>query len=235
MKNPQSRHNNSILDHPIYYHYQNAVYMGPMRGHHRVGQGILLYDNGMCIITSFNSNGDLHGHNVVVDCGRFISIDYESSLVRSLVYRVDGYLLALKYNQGGLLHGTCWLVCYSEQKIYGLEYEKGGLSEKKEEESKALKKVVFEDDNLQEIVGKRHSEVLKYQIPKRNNVCCSKLGNKIHVSFVKNNAMNGLGFSFMIRGTHGGYNPETNSYEDDFEMKFIEKGFYIDNLVNGYG
>lgn len=46
----------------------------------------------------------------------------------------------------------------------------------------------------------------------------------------------GLGFEFIYRAPeNGGYDPETNRFKDDFELKMVEKGLYVNNMLDGYG
>jgi hypothetical protein len=37
-----------------------------------------------------------------------------------------------------------------------------------------------------------------------------KIGNKVNIGYKKNGLMNGLGFSLLIRGSHGGLNLDTH-------------------------
>ena len=46
----------------------------------------------------------------------------------------------------------------------------------------------------------------------------------------------GLGLEFIYRAPeNGGYDPETNRFKDDFELKMVEKGLYVNNMLDGYG
>lgn len=68
-----------------------------------------------------------------------------------------------------------------------------------------------------------------------DNIECQKYGNKVVVGFEKNGFLNGLGFQFVFRGSHGGYNPDTHRQEDDFELKVVERGYYMNTQLNGMG
>lgn len=39
----------------------------------------------------------------------------------------------------------------------------------------------------------------------------------------------------MYRGSQGGYNPDTHRHEDDFELRMIERGYYINTQLCGMG
>lgn len=57
------------------------------------------------------------------------------------------------------------------------------------------------------LIGKTHSAAIKYDIKKANNIDWQKYGNKLTIGFEKNGAINGLAFTLIFRGSHGGYNP----------------------------
>ena len=39
----------------------------------------------------------------------------------------------------------------------------------------------------------------------------------------------------LYRGLHGGYDPDTLRNEDDFELRVLERGYYINTQLNGLG
>lgn len=47
--------------------------------------------------------------------------------------------------------------------------------------------------------------------------------------------MNGLGFTLIFRGSHGGFNPDTHRNQDDFELKVVERGYMQNSQLNGFG
>ena len=55
------------------------------------------------------------------------------------------------------------------------------------------------------------------------------------MGFEKLGFINGLGFQFVFRSSKGGYNPDTHRNEDDFELRVIERGYYINTQLNGMG
>ena len=61
-----------------------------------------------------------------------------------------------------------------------------------------------------DLVREKHASVFSYNIPSRNTICSQKIGNKLQVCFCKNTLPNGFGFVYLIRGNHGGFNPELN-------------------------
>ena len=69
---------------------------------------------------------------------------------------------------------------------------------------------VFELKELDFLIGRTHSKVMKYDFEKIPNIEYQKQGNKIIIGFEKNGFINGLGFTFLFRGTHGGYNVDTH-------------------------
>jgi hypothetical protein len=59
------------------------------------------------------------------------------------------------------------------------------------------------------MIGKTHTSTLKYEIEKNSNIIIQKYGNKLVCGFDKGGLINGLGFTIIFRGSHGGYNPDT--------------------------
>ena len=44
-----------------------------------------------------------------------------------------------------------------------------------------------------------------------------------------------MGLQFIFRGTQGGYNPDTHRQEDEFELKVVERGYYMNTQLSGMG
>ena len=42
------------------------------------------------------------------------------------------------------------------------------------------------------------------------NITVQKVGNKVNIGYSKHGLINGLGFSMLIRGNHGGLNLDTH-------------------------
>ena len=82
----------------LYYcHYKNATYMGGIKAFKKEGRGILLHDNGLCAVTSYH-NDLSHGHNVYIDHQALLSLYFYKGRVEEVVYRLDGFLVQLRYN-----------------------------------------------------------------------------------------------------------------------------------------
>lgn len=65
----------------LYYcHYKNAMYMGGIKSFKKEGRGIILHDNGICIITSY-FNDLLHGHNIYFDNYCLLSTIYSKNKI----------------------------------------------------------------------------------------------------------------------------------------------------------
>ena len=61
------------------------------------------------------------------------------------------------------------------------------------------------------LIGKKHAKILNHEIDKMiSNVSVQKIGNKVNIGYSKNGLLNGLGFSLLIRGSHGGLNLDTH-------------------------
>lgn len=55
------------------------------------------------------------------------------------------------------------------------------------------------------------------------------------MGFEKGGFINGLAFTLIFRGSHGGYNPDTHRNEDEFELRVVERGYMVNSHLNGFG
>ena len=94
---------------------------------------------------------------------------------------------------------------------------------------------IFELAAYDFVIGRVHISTLKYDIKKANNIEGQKYGNKLTIGFEKGGLINGLSFTLIFRGTHGGYNPETHRNEDEFELRVVERGYMSNSHLNGFG
>jgi hypothetical protein len=109
------------------------------------------------------------------------------------------------------------------------------MCDKREEGDFTLLNRVFDLGEFDFLIGRVHSRVMKYEFDKVNTIEGQKYGNKLTIGFEKGGLINGIGFTLVFRGTHGGYNPETHRSEDDFELKVIERGYMVNSQLNGFG
>lgn len=72
--------------------------MGENQQLHSIGTSVVLFDDGLCGILSQNDHSEFDGHCVFFKNRCLISIDYVRNRIVDLAYRIDGYLLYLKYN-----------------------------------------------------------------------------------------------------------------------------------------
>lgn len=79
-------------------HYRNAMYMGGIKAFKKEGRGIMLHDNGLSVLTSYY-NDILHGHNIFFDNYSLLSAIYNKNKVVEAVYRTEGFMAFLNYNQ----------------------------------------------------------------------------------------------------------------------------------------
>ena len=110
-------------------HFKNAMYMGGIKAFQRNGRGIVLHDNGTNVISSYY-NDLLHGHNVFFTNSCFLSADYVKNKLVEGVYRTDGFLLVIFYNNEGQLDGKITLVNYIIKGIMYCTFKKGTMTEK---------------------------------------------------------------------------------------------------------
>jgi len=83
----------------LYYcHYKNAMYMGGIKAFKKDGRGIVLHDSGVSAITSYY-NDLMHGHNIFFDNYNLLSGIFNKNRIIEAVYRTEGFLVYLLYNQ----------------------------------------------------------------------------------------------------------------------------------------
>jgi len=117
--------------------------MGGIKAFQRNGKGILLHDNGTNVISSYY-NDLLHGHNVFFTNSCFLSADYSKNKLIEGVYRTDGFLLVVFYNNEGQLDGKITLLNYITKSILYCTFKKGAMIEKYEETDFTVTNCVFD-------------------------------------------------------------------------------------------
>lgn len=73
------------------------MYMGGIKSFKKEGRGILLHDSGVSVLTSYY-NDLMHGHNIFIDNYSLLSAIYNKNKVVEAVYRTEGFLVYLNYN-----------------------------------------------------------------------------------------------------------------------------------------
>jgi hypothetical protein len=96
---PQSSTNNSTL---YFCHYKNAMYMGGIKSFKKDGKGILIHDCGLSVVTNY-LNDLMHGHNIFFSQHCLLSAEYAKGKIMEAVYRTDGYMTHLNFNNDGQL------------------------------------------------------------------------------------------------------------------------------------
>lgn len=107
-------------------HYRNAMYMGGVKNFKKEGKGILLHDNGLSVIC-FHLNDVMHGHNIFYSQHCLLSAEYNKGKLTNAVYRTDGFLAHLLFNNDEQLDGKCKLLNYTAKTITYAIFKKGVL------------------------------------------------------------------------------------------------------------
>ncbi len=110
-------------------HYKNAMYMGGIKSFKKDGKGILIHDNGLSVVTSY-LNDLMHGHNIFFSQHCLLSAEYVKGKMVEAVYRTDGYMAHLAYNNEGQLEGKNKLLNFINKSITYTYFKKGALVEK---------------------------------------------------------------------------------------------------------
>jgi len=100
------------------------MYMGGIKSYKKDGRGILIHDNGISILSSY-LNDHLHGHNIIFAQHCLLSTEFVKNKLVEAVYRTDGFLIFLTYNQEGLLEGRCILLNYVAKSVIYAVFKKG--------------------------------------------------------------------------------------------------------------
>lgn len=94
---PTSRKQAPSLSIHTYFH-TNSIFMGVTRSLQRVGSGLILFHDGTCAIVSYNGSSEFEGKCVFYRNRGLISVGFLRNRVVDVAYRVDGYLMYLRYN-----------------------------------------------------------------------------------------------------------------------------------------
>ena len=139
----RSSTSSKTLVNSLYFcHYRNAMYMGGIKSFQKHGTGILLHDDGSCVLTNYY-NDILHGHNVYFNNRRMVSCQYVKNRLSEVVFRTDGFLVNLNYNADRQLDGNCLLLNYSVKNITYCVFRKDCLIQKKQEKDYTIINKVF--------------------------------------------------------------------------------------------
>lgn len=113
-----------------YFYYTNSIYMGTVKNLQRIGTGLILFHDNTCSLASYNNNSELHGKNVFYKTRSLISVEFVRNRIIDIVYRVDGFLLYLKYNEYAQIDGNCYIISFIDRSIHQLYYQRGHLQSK---------------------------------------------------------------------------------------------------------
>jgi len=146
----------------LYYcHYKNAMYMGGIKSFKKDGRGILLHDNGISVLTSYY-NDLLHGHNIFFDNYGLVSANFVKNKISEVVYRTEGFLVYLNYNNDKELDGPAILLNYITKAVIHASFKKGNMIDKSEETDYNVINRVFDLGELDFLIGRTHAKVIQY-------------------------------------------------------------------------
>lgn len=103
--------------------------MGGIKSFKKDGRGIMIHDSGLSIITTY-LNDLMHGHNIFFAQHCLLSAEFVKGKIVEAVYRTDGFLVHLIYNNDGQLEGKCKLLNYVNKTITYATFRKGIMLEK---------------------------------------------------------------------------------------------------------
>jgi hypothetical protein len=105
------------------------MYMGGIKSFKKDGKGILIHDCGLSVVTNY-LNDLMHGHNIFFSQHCLLSAEYVKGKIVDAVYRTDGYMAHLSYNNDGQLEGKNKLLNFINKSITYAFFKRGALVEK---------------------------------------------------------------------------------------------------------
>lgn len=147
-------------------HYNDAVYMGGMSAYKKHGKGILLHDDGSCVITDYLHDTPT-GHNIIFRDNSITSIAYSSPYEFEISYKASNYIINIPFADGNEQpHGSGILIDYLNHRIYQLQYKKGVLVSKILHLDMKDNVEAFNTNNITKIVGVKHESAFSLTFEK---------------------------------------------------------------------
>lgn len=156
--------------------------MGGIKSFKKDGRGILLHDCGLSVLSSY-SNDLMHGHNVFFAQHCLLSAQFAKGRLVEAVYRTDGFLGYFQFNNESQLEGKCILLNYSTKTLIYASFKKGVMCDKREQGDFAILNRVFDLADFDFLIGRVHTQVMKYEFDKINTIQAQKYGNKLTIGF----------------------------------------------------
>ena len=114
--------NNEKLHGKNYFcHYSNAVYMGGIDCFKKHGRGIILMDNGTCILTN-HSHDNMIYHNIFFRDHSLTSVFINVDRTKSVCFRSGPYLNYFKLTSKDIIDGVGYFIHYRHRKIFRIKY-----------------------------------------------------------------------------------------------------------------
>lgn len=119
--------------------------MGGVDAFKKNGNGILLMDNGACLLSSFLRN-NFSDHNVIFQTDSITSIIFDSHQNKDICFRFKEFILYFNVKSNKKVEGNGYLVDLSQQKLHQLKFH----------ESKLIKKTrILKENLLREVFSNR--------------------------------------------------------------------------------
>ena len=126
---PSKKNEQKLLANKYFCHYSNAVYMGGSDSFKKSGPGILLLDDGTCVLCN-HSHDNMVGHNVVFRKNSMTSMIIDLNKSQSICYRVGSYLLQFYLSGKDDLEGHGYFIDYHLRKLFKLSFRKSRVEKK---------------------------------------------------------------------------------------------------------
>lgn len=92
-------------------------------------------------------------------------------------------------------------------------------------------------DTIEFLVGNQHANAIKLELRNDDNLHMTKSANKVNFGFYKKGLLNGLGVTLRTKdpASIGSYNIDTHRRNDDFHIKTIQRGYFVNSQIHGMG
>lgn len=114
--------NRSKIKNPRHFcHLTNGLYMGGMDGFKMNGEGIILFDNGTCMLAkhSYENMIDL---NVIFRNNSLTAMIIKPNKNKYICYRTGPYILSAQLNCRNSAEGTGYMIDFSVNKLYKIVF-----------------------------------------------------------------------------------------------------------------
>ena len=126
---PFKRNDHRLNSNRYFCHFANGMYMGGSESFKKSGQGIMLLDDGSCMICN-HSHDNMVGHNIIFRNQSITSLLIDMAKNKNVCFRINQYLLQFSTTNRDEIEGPGYFIDYNTKKIFKLTYKHSKLERK---------------------------------------------------------------------------------------------------------